>query len=117
MNDAFRIAKTGRPGPVVVDLPMDVQKESVDVLPDFQSYTKQNLLIPDVSVINKIIDLLCLAKKPLIMGAAIKMTGQVSVFRNDLDDMPCYNCLYGGSYDCRLAQWRSLVYSFCGKER
>ena len=39
------------------------------------------------------------AKKPLIMGAAIKMTGQVSVFRNDLDDMPCYNCLYGGSYD------------------
>ena len=67
MNDAFRIAKTGRPGPVVVDLPMDVQKESVDVLPDFQSYTKQNLLIPDVSAINKIIDLLCSAKKPLII--------------------------------------------------
>ena len=67
MNDAFRIAKTGRPGPVVVDLPMNVQKESVDVLPDFQSYTKQNLLIPDVSTINKIIDLLCLSKKPLII--------------------------------------------------
>ena len=67
MNDAFRIAKTGRPGPVVVDLPMNVQKESVDVLPDFQSYTKQNLLIPDVSAINKIIDLLCLSKKPLII--------------------------------------------------
>ena len=67
MNDAFRIAKTGRPGPVVVDLPMDVQKESVDVLPDFQSYTEQNLLIPDVSAINKIIDLLCSAKKPLII--------------------------------------------------
>jgi len=67
MNDAFRIAKTGRPGPVVVDLPMDVQKEPVDVLPDFQSYTKQNLLIPDVSTINKIIDLLCSAKKPLII--------------------------------------------------
>ncbi|MEC7832989.1 MAG: HesA/MoeB/ThiF family protein [Pseudomonadota bacterium] len=33
-------------------------------------------------------------KKPLIMGAAIQMSGQVSVFRNDLPDMPCYNCLY-----------------------
>ena len=34
-------------------------------------------------------------KKPLIMGAAIQMSGQVSVFRNDLEGMPCYNCLYG----------------------
>ena len=34
------------------------------------------------------------SKKPLIMGAAIKMEGQVSVFRNDLENMPCYNCLY-----------------------
>ncbi len=67
MNDAFRIAKTGRPGPVIVDLPMDVQKEPVDVLPDFQPYTEQNLPIPEASAINKIIDLLCLAKKPLII--------------------------------------------------
>ena len=33
-------------------------------------------------------------KKPLIMGAAEKMEGQVSVFRNDLANRPCYNCLY-----------------------
>ena len=68
MNNAFRIAKTGRPGPVVVDLPMDVQKESVSILPDFQPYEEESSLIPDVSVINKIIDLLCLAKKPLILS-------------------------------------------------
>jgi molybdopterin/thiamine biosynthesis adenylyltransferase len=43
------------------------------------------------SLINKISLLL---KKPLVMGAAIKMQGQVAVFRNDLCDMPCYNCLY-----------------------
>ncbi len=40
-----------------------------------------------------------IARVPLVMGAAIQMTGQVSVFRNDLDDMPCYNCLYGNLYD------------------
>ena len=33
------------------------------------------------------------------MGAAIKMQGQVAVFRNDLDDMPCYNCLYDNLID------------------
>ncbi|MDQ7076161.1 MAG: molybdopterin-synthase adenylyltransferase MoeB [Gammaproteobacteria bacterium] len=33
-------------------------------------------------------------KTPLISGAAIRMEGQVSVFRNDLDNSPCYRCLY-----------------------
>ena len=31
---------------------------------------------------------------PLIMGAAIKFSGQIIVFRNDLKGQPCYNCLY-----------------------
>jgi len=34
------------------------------------------------------------AKKPLVSGAVIRMEGQVTVFRNDLDDSPCYRCLY-----------------------
>jgi len=33
-------------------------------------------------------------KKPLISGAAIRMEGQVSVFRSDLGSGPCYRCLY-----------------------
>ena len=38
---------------------------------------------------------ICLSYKiPLISGAAIKFQGQVATFRNDLDDMPCYRCLY-----------------------
>lgn len=34
------------------------------------------------------------AKKPLVSGAAIRFEGQVSVFRNDVDGEPCYQCLY-----------------------
>ncbi|MCG2634163.1 MAG: molybdopterin-synthase adenylyltransferase MoeB, partial [Gammaproteobacteria bacterium] len=34
------------------------------------------------------------ARKPLVSGAAIRTEGQVSVFRNDLPDSPCYRCLY-----------------------
>ncbi len=35
-----------------------------------------------------------LARKPLVSGAAIRMEGQVTVFRNDRADAPCYRCLY-----------------------
>jgi adenylyltransferase/sulfurtransferase len=31
---------------------------------------------------------------PLVSGAAIRLDGQVSVFRADLADGPCYHCLY-----------------------
>ena len=34
------------------------------------------------------------ARTPLVSGAAIRMEGQVSVFRADLNDAPCYRCLY-----------------------
>jgi len=37
----------------------------------------------------------CVAnKKPLVSGAAIRLEGQVSVFRADLGTGPCYRCLY-----------------------
>ncbi len=34
------------------------------------------------------------AAKPLVSGAAIRMEGQVAVFRADRHDSPCYRCLY-----------------------
>ncbi|MEN8219275.1 MAG: molybdopterin-synthase adenylyltransferase MoeB [Pseudomonadota bacterium] len=33
-------------------------------------------------------------KTPLVSGAAIRMEGQISVFRGYLPDSPCYRCLY-----------------------
>ncbi|NOY66798.1 MAG: molybdopterin-synthase adenylyltransferase MoeB [Gammaproteobacteria bacterium] len=33
-------------------------------------------------------------RTPLVSGAAIKLEGQVAVFRNDKDNSPCYHCLY-----------------------
>jgi adenylyltransferase/sulfurtransferase len=34
------------------------------------------------------------AGTPLVSGAVVRMEGQVSVYRFDQDDAPCYNCLY-----------------------
>lgn len=33
-------------------------------------------------------------RKPMVMGAAIRMEGQVSVFQPQREDSPCYRCLY-----------------------
>lgn len=44
----------------------------------------------------------CVAeRKPLVSGAAIRAEGQLSVFRADLGEGPCYRCLYteSGSTD------------------
>ena len=35
-------------------------------------------------------------KTPLVSGAAIRMEGQISVYRPDLENEPCYRCLYKG---------------------
>jgi molybdopterin/thiamine biosynthesis adenylyltransferase len=35
------------------------------------------------------------ARKPLVSGAVIRFEGQLAVFRPELPDSPCYNCLYG----------------------
>lgn len=34
------------------------------------------------------------ARRPLVAGAVVRFEGQVSVFRPDLSDGPCYRCLY-----------------------
>ena len=59
--------------------------KDVDIIIDATDNFKSRSLINQISLF---------LKKPLVMGAAIKMQGQVAVFRNDLSDMPCYNCLY-----------------------
>lgn len=43
---------------------------------------------------------------PLVSGAAIRMEGQVSVFRCDQPDAPCYHCLYKdeGEEDIRCSE-------------
>lgn len=44
------------------------------------------------------LNLACIeAARPLVSGAVVRMEGQVSVFRLDRPDAPCYRCLHGAS--------------------
>lgn len=38
------------------------------------------------------------AHKPLVSGAAVRFEGQLAVYRPDIDDSPCYACLFDGEH-------------------
>lgn len=50
-------------------------------------------------------------RTPLVMGAAIRMEGQVSVFMNNSSETPCYHCLYGSVPDIQETCTQSGVLS------
>jgi acetolactate synthase-1/2/3 large subunit len=66
MHRAFNTMLSGRPGPVHLDLPMDVQAESAEVdLPDFDRRVPAARPRPDVDLTQSAARLLYHAKRPV----------------------------------------------------
>jgi len=70
VEKAFHIASSGRPGPVLVDIPKDVQIESADV--DFEGDSKttfrQTNYTPHPLQVKRAVELLAAAEKPMIIA-------------------------------------------------
>jgi acetolactate synthase-1/2/3 large subunit len=78
IKKAFYIAESGRPGPVLVDIPKDVQQEKTEI--KFQDLIKvrgyKPAFDPDLSQIEKAIDLIMKAEKPILMaGGGVILSG------------------------------------------
>ena len=72
MQNAFKLAKSGKPGPIVIDLPLDVQMAEVNFnIDEYQPLTFENPR-PDINDINKAIAMINEAKNPtIIMGGGV----------------------------------------------
>ena len=71
IHESFEIASTGRPGPVLVDLPKDIQLTKIKYEHKSLKIEKNvtaNLPKIDAKIINKVVDLLINAEKPIIYG-------------------------------------------------
>ncbi|MBS4213697.1 biosynthetic-type acetolactate synthase large subunit [Neobacillus rhizophilus] len=73
VKEAFHIASTGRPGPVLVDVPKDISSEILTVIPgnaamDLPGY--QPTIKPNPLQIRKLAEALPKAKKPVILSGA-----------------------------------------------
>jgi tartronate-semialdehyde synthase len=71
-REAFRIAQEGRPGPVLIDLPLDVQKGEIEYDPDLDSKLEFTKPSPNMKKIRKTVQMLLEAKNPvLLLGGGV----------------------------------------------
>jgi tartronate-semialdehyde synthase len=66
-REAFRIMREGRPGPVLIDLPLDVQKEEIEYDPEADAPLPIFRTPPNKKQIEKAMDMLLAAEKPVML--------------------------------------------------
>ena len=81
VKKSFYIAESGRPGPVLIDIPKDVQQQITKIeFPEFikvRGYSPD--VDPDLSEINKACEMLLKSEKPIIMaGGGVILSGAFS---------------------------------------
>jgi len=66
-REAFRIAREGRPGPVLIDLPLDVQRREVEYDPGTDSALEILKPAPDNRKIKRALEMILEAENPLML--------------------------------------------------
>ncbi|MBI1272693.1 MAG: acetolactate synthase 3 large subunit [Alphaproteobacteria bacterium] len=102
IHEAFHIARTGRPGPVLVDIPKDIQfAEARYVSPvDVTVTSYQPKTQPDMDAVEKAVDLIADAERPIFYtgGGVINAGAQAAELLTEfvrLTGFPCTSTLMG----------------------
>ncbi len=100
LKEAFHLARTGRPGPVLVDLPKDIT--SKEFVPDYEAPFQlpgyQPVPVPSSEEIRRAVDLLKKAKKPILLaghGAIISGAQDELLRLVEVLQIPVVNTLLG----------------------
>lgn len=81
VKKAFYIAESGRPGPVLIDIPKDVQQATADMkFPELIKVRGYNPIVDaDLSQVGKAVEILLKAERPIIMaGGGVILSGAFS---------------------------------------
>ncbi|MEM9469496.1 MAG: acetolactate synthase 3 large subunit [Pseudomonadota bacterium] len=117
MHEAFHVATSGRPGPVVIDLPKDVQFAEGDYIQKEQASTQmyQPQTKPDREQIEKAVELIANAKKPIFYtgGGVINAGPEASEALTKFVKMtgyPITSTLMGlGAFPASDDQWLGML--------
>ena len=78
IKEAFYLARSGRPGPVLVDIPKDVGKSVIDYQPikDVQLKSYNPTYEPNMKQLRKVVDLIKVSQRPVIFaGGGVILSG------------------------------------------
>jgi acetolactate synthase-1/2/3 large subunit len=86
VGEAFRLARSGRPGPVLIDLPKDVQLADASMLPPHVSSGIDDPEPPKDASLHEALALISQAQRPVIYGGGgIALGSAVQDFRTFVD--------------------------------
>ncbi len=117
LHEAFYVARTGRPGPVVVDLPKDVQFAPGPYTPpvEVKHKTYRPQVKPDIAKIEEAVELMANAKRPIFYtgGGVINAGPFASKLLTQfvkLTGFPITSTLMGlGAFPASEQQWLGML--------
>ena len=117
IHEAFYIAKAGRPGPVVVDIPKDIQFASGNYVgpSNIAHKTYKPRVKPDQIAVREAVDLMARAKRPVFYtgGGVINSGPKASQILRELvrlTGFPITSTLMGlGAYPASDKQWLGML--------
>jgi acetolactate synthase-1/2/3 large subunit len=117
LHEAFYVARSGRPGPVVIDLPKDVQFSTGEYTfnENIQHRTYQPRLKAEADLIRKAVEMMAAAKKPVFYtgGGVINSGPAASELLRELvalTNFPITSTLMGlGAYPASGKNWLGML--------
>ncbi|TWP51182.1 glyoxylate carboligase [Lentzea tibetensis] len=77
-REAFRVARSGRPGPVLIDLPIDVQKQEIEWDSSIDAPLPVWKAAPHPPRVERALDMLLAAERPLLLAGGGVILGEAS---------------------------------------
>ena len=117
LQEAFHVATSGRPGPVVVDIPKDIQFADAKYFPpsEIKSENYNPQIKPDMRFIDEAIELMANAKKPIFYtgGGVINSGSEASHLLKELvllTGFPITSTLMGlGAFPSNESNWLGML--------
>ncbi|ANZ42926.1 glyoxylate carboligase [Lentzea guizhouensis] len=86
-REAFRIARSGRPGPVLIDLPIDVQKQEIEWDPTIDEPLPVAKSAPSDARVERALEMLLAAERPLLLAGGGVILGEAAAELLDLAEL------------------------------